>query len=60
MVAADSVGPHEFDTGNKFDDLQLFDLVIDPPDLGLFIFKPAQLIGLFVADSPYAFDHGPA
>ena len=40
VVTADGIRPHELDTWHKLDDLELFDLMIESTDLGLFKFQP--------------------
>src|SRR5262249_24483410 len=56
MIATQAVGLEKFDAGNKFDDFQLFNLVIEPADLGFFKLQPAEFFGLLSRDAPDALD----
>src|SRR5205807_3541704 len=52
VLAAEGVGLEELDAGDAVgDDLQLFDLVDEPADLGLFQLLAAELFGLFGANA---------
>ena len=51
VVTAHRVASERFDTGNQLDDLQLFNLMIQPADLGFFQFQPAEFFGLFGTNS---------
>jgi hypothetical protein len=53
MVAAAAIGVEPFNPGNQFDDLQLFDLVIEPADFRFIQLNLSPLGGLGVG---HAFD----
>jgi hypothetical protein len=46
VIAATPVRPQPFDAGNVFDDLKLFDFMIEPTDFGFVQFNAAPLGGI--------------
>ncbi len=50
VAAAGGVGLQKFDAGDEFEDLQLFDLVIEPADFGFLQLHRAPLAGVLFGD----------
>ena len=48
VIAAASVGPQPIDARDEFDDLKLFDLVIEPTDFCFLQFETAPFRGVFL------------
>ena len=56
VIATHRVSPHELNTRDELDDLELLDLVIEPSDLRLLEFERAEFLSLRVADLAHALD----
>ena len=57
VIATDGVCPKIFHARYKLDDFQLFDLVIESTDLGLFELQSTQLFSLLVTNPTDDFNH---
>ncbi len=57
VVAAAAIRMQPFNAGNQLNNLELLDLVVQPPDLGLFQFDPAPLSGIGFRQRLYDLNH---